>query len=257
MRFTSGWGKKKKKKPAAHTCHSSAWQNSSSLLIASRGEVKTNRFILSVLSAAEVFTKPWGRGPGVRGQGKGAQVKVLRNSELKGWCTYMLAPLRWGPQGPRGHAPPPSPGSAAPSSPDEAPTWAERGGRTLLHALSGEFIGVSRAAPGWRKVEGRRRGVQVRIVAARERAGRQVPPYGEVGGKLGRERGSGWVRLGAGAGCSGCPGAPRAAGWAGRWRGPLACGSTWSPALWLQSPPRIHRLNLLICAYSAPRPAPT
>lgn len=85
-------------------------------------------------------------------------------------------------------------------------TWAERGGRTLLYALSGEFIRVSRAAPGWRKVEGRRRGVQVRIVAARGRAGWQVPPYGEVGGKLGRERGSGWVRLGAGAGCSGCPG---------------------------------------------------
>lgn len=33
----------------------------------------------------------------------------------------MLASLRWRPQGPRGHAPPPSPGSAAPSSPDEAP----------------------------------------------------------------------------------------------------------------------------------------
>lgn len=126
----------------------------------------------------------------------------------------MLASLRWGPQGPRGHAPPPSPGSAAPSSPDEAPTWAERGGRTLLHALSGEFIGVPRAAPGWRKVEGRRRGVQVRIVAARGRAGRQVPPYGEVGGKLGRERGSGWVRLGAGAGCSGCPGGSQG-GWVG------------------------------------------
>ena len=38
-------------------------------------------------------------------------------------------------------------------------------------------------------------------------------------------------------GARGAPGAPRAAGWAGRWRGPLACGSTWSPALWLQSPP--------------------
>lgn len=51
--------------------------------------MKTNRFILSVLSAAEVFTKPWCRGPGVRGQGKGAQVKVLRNSELKGEGGYL------------------------------------------------------------------------------------------------------------------------------------------------------------------------
>lgn len=79
------------------------------------------------------------------GVGKGeAQVKVWRNSELKGG-TYMSASLRWGPQGPRGHAPPPSPALLLRVPRWSLPgAWAERGGRSLLHALSGEIIGASR-----------------------------------------------------------------------------------------------------------------
>lgn len=77
--------------------------------------------------------------------------------------------------------------------PDEALTWAERevAGPSATLFLE-RFIRVSRAAPGWRKVS-RRRGFKLRIVAARGRAGWQVPPYGEVGGKV---RARTWKRLG-------------------------------------------------------------
>lgn len=68
--------------------------------------------------------------------------------------THMLASLRWGPQGPRGHAPPPSPGSAAPSSPDEAPNlgrarWPDPPLRSFWRVHRG-FPGSSGVAQGGR-----------------------------------------------------------------------------------------------------------
>lgn len=72
---------------------------------------------------------------------------------------------------------------------------AQSGGRTLAHAPAGELIGAPRARVGRRKVEGRPCGVQERIAGTRGRAGRQVPPYTKVEGKLRREGGGSWLSV--------------------------------------------------------------
>lgn len=70
---------------------------------------------------------------------------------------------------------------------------AQGGGRTLAHAPAGELIRAPRVRVGRRKVEGRPCGVQERIAGARGRAGRQVPPYTKVEGKLREGEEGSWL----------------------------------------------------------------
>lgn len=201
--------------------------------------MKTNRFILSV-RLKPLQSRGVGHGELGGGQGKGGPGKGVREfgAERVGG-TYMLASLRCGSQGPRGHAPQPSPGSAAPSSPDEAPQpgrarWPDPPSRSFWRVHRG-FPGSSGVAQGGRSAP--------RSSSANRRG---QGAGGAAGSSLRRSwrkvRARTWKRLGPpGSRCWGPRGLP---GWLG---GRVGGGVRWRAAA------RGHPLGGSVCPPTPPR----
>lgn len=164
------------KKQAAHTCHSSTWQYQLTPQCL-RGQTEDK----PVYSVNVVLTKSfrWCGGGGVD-TGKGVKEFSAERWDLHVGITALRSP---GAARSRSTVLPRLCRSEFPNGDPGRPSRARRPdppSRSFWRVHRGFPAATPRPRSGRRKVEGRRGGVQVRIVAARGRARRQVPPYRQV-----------------------------------------------------------------------------